>query len=107
MSDSGRETSDAAPPSAHPLYDLALRTDLGTNRENNEDSCGHRFDGEDGVLFAVADGIGGYEGGEVASSTAIEVTLDAYCSAPSAWGPAKRLHRAVQRANIEIHNRAL
>lgn len=95
------------PPSAHALYDLALRTDLGTNRQNNEDSCGHRFDGDDTVIFAIADGIGGYEGGEVASAMAIDVTLDAYCASPVGWGPAKRLHRAVQRANIEIHNRAL
>jgi PPM family protein phosphatase len=94
-------------PAAHPLYDLALRTDVGTDRQNNEDSCGHRFDGDDTIVFAVADGIGGYEGGEVASAMAIEVTLDSYCSSPEAWGPAKRLHRAVQRANIEIHNRAL
>src|SRR5260370_26703760 len=38
---------------------------------------------------------------------AIETTLEAYRESPVAWGPAKRLHRAVQRANIEIHNRAL
>lgn len=58
-------------------------------------------------MFAVADGIGGYEGGEVASAMAIEVTLEAYRESPMAWGPSKRLHRAVQRANIEIHNRAM
>src|SRR5260370_39742939 len=38
---------------------------------------------------------------------AIETTLEAYRESPVAWGPAKRLHRAVQRANIEVHNRAL
>src|SRR5260370_22958786 len=38
---------------------------------------------------------------------ASERTLEAYRESPVAWGPAKRLHRAVQRANIEIHNRAL
>ncbi len=92
---------------ATPLYDIALHSDLGTNRETNEDACGYRFDKDGSLLFAVADGIGGYEGGEVASAMAIEITLDAYCTSPPEWGPAKRLNRAFQRANIEIHNKAL
>lgn len=92
-------------PSEH--FEVALQTDVGTNRESNEDSCGHFVESHDTVLFAIADGIGGYEGGEVASSMAIEVTLQTYRESPPTWGPGKRLHRAVQRANIEIHNRAL
>lgn len=90
-----------------PLYAIALKSDLGTNRETNEDSCGCRINTDGTLLFAVADGIGGYEGGEVASAMAIAITLDAYCTSPREWGPAKRLNRAVQRANIEIHNKAL
>jgi len=90
-----------------PVFELAVLSDVGTNRDNNEDSCGHLIDGDNSVVFAVADGVGGYEGGEVASAMAIEVTLEAYRESPAAWGPAKRLQRAVQRANIEIHNRAL
>jgi protein phosphatase len=86
--------------------DLALLSDIGTNRSNNEDSCGH-FSENGSVVFAVADGIGGYEGGEIASAMAVEVTLRAYRENPVGWGPAKRLHRAAQEANIEIHNRAL
>jgi PPM family protein phosphatase len=96
-----------SPPLASPAFEVALLTDVGTNRDSNEDSCGHWVESEDTVLFAVADGIGGYEGGEVASEMAIDVTLEAYRESPPAWGPAKRLQRAVQRANIEIHNRAL
>jgi len=97
MPDSG---SDAA-------FEIALQTDVGTNREGNEDSCGHLVESADTVIFAVADGIGGYEGGEIASAMAIEVTLNTYRESPAAWGPGKRLYRAVQRANIEIHDRAL
>jgi serine/threonine protein phosphatase PrpC len=90
-----------------PIFEVALLSDVGTNREGNEDSCGHYVENPESVVFAVADGIGGYEGGEVASAMAIEVTLESYRESPLAWGPSKRLHRAVQRANIEIHNRAL
>jgi protein phosphatase len=59
------------------------------------------------VLVAVADGVGGEEGGEIASDTAIEVTVRAYRESPVTWGPLKRLYRAAQQANIEIHDRAL
>jgi PPM family protein phosphatase len=93
--------------SAAPNFDLALLTDVGTQRSGNEDSCGHFIESDDAVVFAVADGVGGYEGGEVASALAIEVTLKAYRESPQAWGAAKRLNRAVQQANIEIHNKAL
>jgi len=90
-----------------PAYDLAVLTDVGTNREGNEDSCGHLVESDNVVVFLVADGVGGYEGGEVASAMAVEATLEAFRSSPPNLGASKRLHRALQRANIEIHNRAL
>ena len=103
----GTVMDDSRPPTDTPAFDLALLSDVGTNRENNEDSCGSHTESENSVVFAVADGVGGYEGGEIASAQAIEVTLGAFRDSPAGWGPAKRLHRAVQRANIEIYNRAL
>jgi PPM family protein phosphatase len=102
-------TDSAASPArtAAPAFDLALLSDIGTNRNNNEDACASHVESENCVIFAVADGVGGYEGGEIASAQAVEVTLTAFRESPAGWGPAKRLHRAVQQANIEIHNRAL
>jgi serine/threonine protein phosphatase PrpC len=98
-------------PGEHPSqvanFEVAALSDVGTNRDNNEDSCGHYIESQDRVLFAVADGLGGYGGGEVASAMAIDITLSGFCENPVAWGAAKRLLRATQRANIEIHNRAL
>jgi serine/threonine protein phosphatase PrpC len=103
----GKPGSDTILPIDAPGFELALLSDAGTNRANNEDACGSRLDSDDCVIFAIADGVGGYEGGEIASAQAIEVTLRAFCESPVDWGPAKRLHRAVMQANIEIHNRAL
>lgn len=99
--------SHTSPGTSAPRFDLALLSDVGTDRENNEDACGSHIESENCVIFAIADGVGGYEGGEIASAQAVEVTLNAFRQSPAAWGPAKRLHRAVQQANIEIHNRAL
>lgn len=85
-------------------FELALLSDVGTNRSNNEDYCGHFVEAPDAVIFAVADGIGGYDGGEVASKMAVELTLDSFGKSPREWGVAKRLSRAVQSANIEVYN---
>jgi protein phosphatase len=101
----GLEQSAAAPPV--PVFDLSALSDVGTERQNNEDSYGCWIEGADSAVFAVADGVGGYEGGEVASAMAVEITLDAWRESPRSWSPGKRLYRAVQRANIEIHNRSL
>jgi serine/threonine protein phosphatase PrpC len=49
-------------------------TDQGKRRNNNEDA--YLLDDEQG-LYAVADGIGGSEGGEVASRIAVEEFADA------------------------------
>jgi protein phosphatase len=88
-------------------FEVAVLSDIGCARSNNEDFCGHSVESPHEVVFAVADGVGGYDGGEVASQMAVEVTLAAYRESAPSLGPAKRLYRAVQRANIEIHNRAL
>jgi len=88
-------------------FDLAMLTDLGTNRKNNEDCCSQFVEAHDSVVFAVADGVGGYEGGEIASATGVETLLQTYRDNPKAWGASRRLHRAIQNANIEIYNRAL
>ena len=50
-------------------------TDAGKVRQNNEDAL-LVGEGKDETLFAVADGIGGFEAGEVASRIAVDVLRD-------------------------------
>src|ERR1700728_4400768 len=86
---------------------FATSSDSGTARGNNEDACGAYVQDPTHVLVAVADGVGGEEGGEVASRIAIDVTLRAYAESAAKWGAPKRLYRAAQQANIEIYDRAI
>jgi len=68
----------------HLKLTAADKTDVGKQREQNEDSAYKRIestpDGDRG-LFVVADGMGGYKAGEVASRLAVETiskTLDSF-----------------------------
>src|SRR5438445_3309625 len=86
----GAKLSTAAQQSrSEAAFELALLSDAGTDRANNEDSCGHWIESPVSAVFAVADGIGGYEGGEIASAMAVEITLAAYRDSPASWGLAK------------------
>jgi protein phosphatase len=68
-------------------------TDAGKVRQNNEDSL-LVGDGEDETLFVVADGIGGFEAGEVASSIAVEVLRE--------LSPDRSFKTAIAEANRRI-----
>jgi protein phosphatase len=85
---------------------FAALTHPGTERGENDDACGSHAEVSH-LLLAVADGVSRDEKGQIASRMAIDVTLRAFRESPREWGPAKRLYRAAQQANIEIHDRAV
>ena len=89
------------------LYDVAALSDIGNERENNEDSIGFSYVGGASLILVVADGVGGYEGGELASHKAVDVTLQSYREQARSIAPEKRLYRAAQQANIEIYDQAI
>ena len=79
-------------------------TDPGKVRKNNEDSL-LVGEGRDETLFVVADGIGGFEAGEVASSIAVDVLKDVGSSdsLEDAIGEANRRILAAARGDERFH----
>jgi PPM family protein phosphatase len=86
--------------------EVAAVTDVGTEREHNEDRCGHLLENESCGLLVVADGVSSAEAGETASQTAVAATLRTFAEQPAGTSTAKRLYRAVQQANIEVYDLA-
>src|ERR1041384_2953051 len=83
----------------------AALTDRGLNerRPLNEDSLLHD---RERSIFAVADGVGGAEAGEVASQTAIEVLDEAFRHQTDGADIEDLMELAIQRANASIHQMA-
>lgn len=87
--------------------DIGHRTDVGRRRERNEDCLGiYRPEREDeidrrGTLLIVADGMGGYAAGEVASRTAVETVVNSYYG-DLAGDVDDSLTRAIQVANEAV-----
>lgn len=87
--------------------DACVLTHVGNVRTNNEDSVrlvrpnGEEVLASHGVLTVLADGMGGHEGGELASSLAVEALARAYYHADAAPGDA--LEQALREASLEIY----
>jgi protein phosphatase len=85
-------------------------TDFGKVRTNNEDAMGSFIPSSrqqvrsHGYLFAVADGVGGMDLGEIASSTAISVLTEEFAKAQAGTMLVGLLPRLVQHANAAVHD---
>ena len=102
-------TNNAQPESIRLIF--AKGTDVGCQREHNEDFV-EAYNPPDpeqrrrkGLLFVVADGMGGHQAGEVASETAVQTISHEYYRDPDPQ-VAPALVRAIQKANAVIYERA-
>lgn len=93
--------------------EFAQISDVGRVREGNEDFLGHvspqtpEQAATHGWLFALADGVGGHEKGEVASQTAIESMLEGFRGARKEEALPSLMRRLVQSANARVFEAAL
>ncbi|MDT7524111.1 Stp1/IreP family PP2C-type Ser/Thr phosphatase [Rhodoferax sp. TBRC 17198] len=92
------------------MYQFHAKTDPGRCRENNEDSVA--FD-DQALVAVLADGMGGYNAGEIASGMAtafIKAELSRWLSEAGANAQIRDIRRAmeicVDNANIAIYNSA-
>jgi serine/threonine protein phosphatase PrpC len=87
--------------------EVSTQSDIGCLRKNNEDSFGYWEPVDDlqfrhkGRLVVVADGMGGYEGGQEASRLAVETLVAAYRDF-SGDDPEAALVEALQAAHQQI-----
>jgi len=94
-----------------PGIEMASLTDVGRQRANNEDSYLYWEPEADdefrrkGRLAVIADGMGGYEGGQEASRLAVETVRHVYDSA-FANDPQQTLIQALAAAHENIHRYA-
>jgi protein phosphatase len=84
-------------------------SDPGRVREHNEDYLGYVLPATPaqarthGWLFALADGVGGQQQGEVAARAAVESLLTGFRAAAGGELHAALLPRLVQAANAHVH----
>jgi serine/threonine protein phosphatase PrpC len=90
-----------------PGVEVSSQTDIGCQRENNEDSFGYWEPEDDrefarkGRLAIVADGMGGYEGGQEASQMAVETVSSVYRDR-NGGDPQQTLNEALQAAHERV-----
>src|SRR4051812_3441374 len=75
----------------------------GSVREDNQDAI-HVSEAE-GRLYAVADGMGGYSHGGIASATALETFFSTFYS-DSPPKPPRTMRRAIEMANLAVYQTA-
>jgi serine/threonine protein phosphatase PrpC len=93
--------------------EFAQASDPGRVRDHNEDYVGYvlpeavQQEQTHGWLFALADGVGGQDQGEVASRTAVETLLAGFQRAPRGEQLRSLLPRLVQAANTRVFETGL
>jgi len=89
--------------------DFGEHSDVGKVRDTNEDSHGHVAPSNPaqarsrGWLFALADGVGGHERGEVASRIAVDILVEGFRESRASEPHTTLLPQLVEKANIKVY----
>jgi serine/threonine protein phosphatase PrpC len=107
----GWHAYEARLPAVVPILKFAAKTDMGQVRENNEDKFDF-YEPEDpsilaarGCLYAVSDGIGGAQAGQIASELLLKNLISGYYDHSSS-DLVQALYESVVSANDRIHSLA-
>ena len=94
-----------------PFLEAHLLSDVGKKRQRNEDGCticvpdDKELARERGLMFAVADGMGGVSGGDFASRLGLQTLVEEYYARTETTVP-QRLQESVGQANRRIFQEA-
>lgn len=91
-----------------PVVESSGLSHVGPVREDNQDSIhlsNGLCDSETSRLFVVADGMGGYSHGDIASSLAIQKLVEGLDNGKTKMSP-RSFQRGVDRANLSVYKKA-
>ncbi|CAM6053602.1 unnamed protein product [Sphagnum tenellum] len=86
-------------------FSVGIGTDVGKKRSQNQDSSASH---PDLGLFIVSDGMGGHQGGEIASALAVETISNCIRDIVKKenWEPAQAISEAIRAANLVIYEKS-
>ena len=82
-------------------------TDRGKIREQNQDAFAHQVLPDGRVIARVCDGMGGARAGNIASSMAVDVFMEAFLEEGEDSPDLEHMERAAARANRQVFRRAV
>lgn len=90
---------------------ILSKTDVGKAREMNQDYCYASDENSDVKLYILADGMGGYKGGEIASNLAVNCTKNYICNNIDKTPKEKEdilklISSAIEYANLVVYDKA-
>ena len=84
-------------------YDIAVFSEIG--KRSSQQDCAYVAADDNGVIAVLCDGMGGYEGGQLASQTAVNEFLEYYqCFASEQAESVEWMKNSVERIDSVVYN---